>query len=301
MVSNMAYTDNQRLQIFNQVDSLPSLPATVSKVMAVTADPESSAADLVQAILPDPAMCATIIKFANSAFFGIPRDVATMEKAITVLGFNEVHNIVLGKAVFNSFKKINSQNKQSINTFWKHSFSCGLTAKILAEDLGSSPSELFIAGLIHDIGKLAFFVALSEQYLPILMLNQTDQIQCRIQENEAFGIDHPKVGYRLLTRWLFPESLLNAVGFHHDPETCNKHTKQAIIIQLSDALTILAEMQEEDDASSLLSQLIDLLPEKNTLWEQYEIEVTEEKLHKWLAALQVSFEKDSGILTILTS
>lgn len=80
MVGNMVYTDNQRLQIFNQVDSLPSLPATVSKVMAVTADPESSAKDLVHAILPDPAMCATIIKFANSAFFGIPRNVATMEK-----------------------------------------------------------------------------------------------------------------------------------------------------------------------------------------------------------------------------
>jgi HD-like signal output (HDOD) protein len=269
--------------------------------MAVTADPERAAEDLVQAILPDPAMCAAIIKFANSAFFGIPRDVATMEKAVTVLGFNEVHNIVLGKAVFNSFKKINSQNKQSINTFWRHSFSCGLTAKILAEDLGSSPSELFIAGLIHDIGKLALFVALSDKYLPILMLHQTDRILCRQQENETFGIDHPKVGYRLLTRWLFPESLLNAVGFHHDPETCSKHTKQAIIVQLSDALTILAEVQEEGDASSLLSQLLALLPENNTLWEQYEIEVNEEILHKWLAALKASFEKDSGILTILTS
>lgn len=297
----MVYTDNQRLQIFHRVDSLPSLPATVSKVMAITADPESSAKDLVQAILPDPAMCATIIKFANSAFFGIPRDVATMEKAINVLGFNEVHNIVLGKAVFNSFKEINSQNKQSINTFWKHSFSCGLTAKILAEDLGCPPSELFIAGLIHDIGKLAFFVALSDQYLPILMLNQTDQIQCRLQENEAFGIDHPKVGYRLLTRWLFPESLLNAVGFHHDPEACSRHTKKALIVQLSDALTILAAMQEEGDASSLLSQLFDLLPETNGLWEQYGIEVNEERIHKWLATLKASLEKDSGILTILTS
>jgi hypothetical protein len=91
------------------------------------------------------------------------------------------------------------------------------------------------------------------------------------------------------------------VGFHHEPETCSKHTKQAIIVQLSDALTILAEMQEEGDASSLLSKLLDLLPGKSTLWEQYGIEVSEEKIHKWLTALQASFEKDSGILTILTS
>ena len=109
-------------RILNQVDSLPPLPSTVSKVLAVTADPESSQDDLVNAILPDQAMCVTILKFANSAFFGIPRDVATMSKAVNVLGFNEVHNIVLGKAVLNSFKKIGRKNKKAITAFWYHSF-----------------------------------------------------------------------------------------------------------------------------------------------------------------------------------
>ena len=93
----------QQTSFFKQIDSLPSLPATVSRVLAVTADPESCGDDLVNAILPDQAMCAAILKIANSAFFGIPREVATMDKAVNVLGFNEVHNIVLGKAVFNNF------------------------------------------------------------------------------------------------------------------------------------------------------------------------------------------------------
>jgi len=148
--------------ILKQVDSLPPLPATVSRVLAITADPESSADDLVNGILPDQAMCATILKFANSAFFGIPRDVATMSKAVNVLGFNEVHNIVLGKAVFNSFQKIGRENKKSINAFWSHSFSCGLAAKILAKALRYSQSELFIGGLIHDIGKLILLISLPD-------------------------------------------------------------------------------------------------------------------------------------------
>ncbi len=75
-------------KIFKQIETLPSLPATVTKVMAVIANPESSAGDLVNAILPDQAMCAAILKIANSAFFGIPREVASMDKAVNVLGFN---------------------------------------------------------------------------------------------------------------------------------------------------------------------------------------------------------------------
>ena len=291
--------NHQRSNIFNQVDSLPSLPATVSKVMTVTADPESSADDLVHAILPDQAMCATILKIANSAFFGIPHNVATMEKAVNVLGFNEVHNIILGKAVFNSFKKINAQNRHAINNFWYHSFACGLAAKILAGDLGLSASTLFIAGLIHDIGKLAFFIATPDEYLSILTLEKTGQINCHHLEQDTFGIDHGEVGLRLLTRWLFPECLVNAVGFHHEPEKCSSHPKQAIVIQLSDALSIL--VKTEDDKNSLLSQISTFLPGCSKLWQQYGIEINEENLQKWMDSLKTSLEKDSAILSIFTS
>jgi putative nucleotidyltransferase with HDIG domain len=292
---------SQRSQIFNQMDSLPSLPATVSKVMSVTADPESSADDLVQAILPDQAMCAAILKIANSAFFGIPHNVATLDKAVTVLGFNEVYNIVLGKAVFNSFEKINSLNRQAINNFWNHSFACGLAAKILAVDLGFSPSRLFIGGLIHDIGKLVFFITTLDEYLPVLSLEKTEQIRCQQMELEIFGIDHGEVGLHLLTRWLFPECLLNAVGFHHAPEKSTNYPEQAIIIQLSDALSILAKTDDQDKENSLLSQVSTLLPEGKTLWQQYNIEINEERLQKWMDDLLVSFEKDSAILNVFTS
>ena len=230
--------NRQNSEIFRRVDSLPSLPATVSKVLAVTAHPESSAEDLVQAILPDQAMCATILNLANSAFFGMPRKVSTMEKAVTVLGFNEVHNLILGKAVFNSFQKI-SKNNNAINIFWRHSFCCGLAAKILADDFSCSPSELYIAGLIHDIGKLALFTARPDDYLQVLELTGTDHTRCKQLEIDAIGIDHEQVGYHLLTRWLFPDSLLCAVGFHHQPEACKTTPEYAVIIQLSDALILL--------------------------------------------------------------
>lgn len=291
----------QHSKIFRQVDSLPSLPATVSKVLAVTADPESSVEDLVHAILPDQAMCATILKLANSAFLGMPREVATMDKAVTVLGFNEVHNIVLGKAVFNSFKKISDSNKDAIDTFWHHSFSCGLAAKILAEDLRCSPSELFIAGLIHDIGKLALFIANPDEYIQVLELTGTDQIRCNQVEMTTIGINHEQVGYRLLTRWLFPDSLLCPVRFHHQPEECSTHPLSAVIIQISDALSLLASVQDNTKEEPLLPQLLHLLPESEKLWQQHEIDINEEQLQRWMGSLYKSFEKDSAILSIFTS
>ncbi len=288
-------------RILRQVDSLPPLPATVSKVLAVTADPESSQDDLVNAILPDQAMCVTILKFANSAFFGIPRDVATMSKAVNVLGFNEVHNIVLGKAVFNSFQKIGRKNKKTINAFWNHSFTCGLTAKILAKNLKCNQSELFIAGLIHDIGKLILLVTVPDDYLPILELAETDPIQCRQEELDNFGIDHCQVGFKILNRWLFPIRLLTSVACHHQPEQCEDHTLYAIIVEISDALSHLLAMKEEWGAETLLSQFSLLLPDRENLWQQYKLDIDEEQLQKWLKSLEESLEKDGGILQILTS
>lgn len=277
------------------------MPATVSLVLAVTADPESCAEDLVNAILPDQAMCATILKFANSTFFGIPRDVATMSKAINVLGFSEVQNIVLGKAVFNSFKKIGRKNKKSINMFWVHSFSCGLAASIIAKDLKCPQSELFIAGLLHDIGKLIFLLALPEDYKPILDQEITDQLQCRQEEFEAFGIDHCLVGYKILNRWLFPQRLLTSVAHHHQPEECEDYTLYAIIVEISDALTHLVATKQQRGAENLFSQLLSLLPERESLWRQQQLTLNNEVVQKWMSSLEERLEKDSGILQSFTA
>ncbi|MBU1139252.1 MAG: HDOD domain-containing protein, partial [Proteobacteria bacterium] len=288
---------NQHItQVFNQVDSLPSLPATVSRVISVTADPESSANDLMEAILPDQSMCATILKIANSAFFGMPREVATIDKAVTVLGFNEVHNIVLGKAVFNSFQKIGPGSKEIVQDFWNHSFSCALTAKILAEDLGCSPSELFIAGLIHDIGKLVILMALPGEYLPILELTGMQQNQCHQLESKTFEISHEQVGFRLLTRWLFPERLINSVGFHHHPQNDGPHSLYALIVQLSDTLSILLHEKELSANTTLFSRVCTLLPEGQALWKQHNLSIEEEQVEGWMEKLQISLEKDGGIL-----
>jgi HD-like signal output (HDOD) protein len=287
--------------ILNRVDAFPALPATVSNVITITGDPESSAQDLMKAVLPDQAMCLTILKIANSAFFGLPRQVSTIDKAVMVLGFNEIRNIVLGKAVFNSFKEAYRNNREVINSFWEHSFITGLAAKIIAEDIKISPSESFIAGLIHDIGKLAMMISLNDDYTALFESSSADHLTVFLEEQDLFSISHDEVGYRLLKRWLFPKSLLNTTGYHHKPLDSASDSLFPAIIQLADMLSHLHCSMDEVDTSDLASVIDHHIPDVKTVWNDYDLEWNNTLIARWQQELLVSSDRDRAILTIITT
>lgn len=287
--------------ILNQVDAFPALPATVSKVISVTGDPESSAQDLMKAVLPDQAMCLTILKIANSAFFGLPRQVSTIDKAVMVLGFNEIRNIVLGKAVFNSFREAYRNNRELINSFWEHSFLTGLAAKIISEDINRSPSELFIAGLIHDIGKLAMLISLNGDYTDVFESSSAHHPDSYHKEHELFSIGHDEVGYRLLKRWLFPKSLLDTTGCHHRPLESANDPLLPGVIQLADLLSHLHCSETETDTADLASLFDSQIPDVKTVWNDYGLEWNTSLFARWQQELVISSDRDRAILTIITT
>lgn len=304
--SAIQYSENAMSQtkldaIYGQIDSLPSLPSIVSRVLEITGDPESSAHDLMKAILPDQSMCAAILKIANSAFFGLPREVSSIEKAVMVLGFDEVKNIVLGKAVFNSFKELNGSNKKAIEQFWDHSFSCGLAAKVIAERIDISPSEMFIAGLIHDIGKLAMLITFPNLYSHMLKLaeeNWQDNIE---KEQELFFIVHDEVGKCILNKWLFPEKLIQAVGCHHHPENAENMRLMASTIQIADIIAHITSNPEDFSSSDYRGLLLTMKPDLFDLWQELDLPCTTEEVAQWFDLLQISKDKDTAILTVFSS
>ncbi len=287
--------------ILNQVDAFPALPATVSNVITITGNPESSAQDLMEAVLPDQAMCLTILKIANSAFFGLPRKVSTIDKAVMVLGFNEIRNIVLGKAVFNSFREAYRKNRELINIFWEHSFLTGLAAKIIAEDIKISPSEAFIAGLIHDIGKLAILVSLNGDYSTVLESSSSDPVNAYLEEQELLSIGHDEVGYRLLKRWLFPKSLLYTTAYHHKPLDSEGESLFPAVIQIADRLSHLHRSMDEVEVSDLASFIDNQIPDVKKVWKDYDLEWNDSLFARWQQELLVSSDRDRAILTIITT
>lgn len=294
-------TDTYLNAINARVESFPALPEIVTKVIALTANPESCANDLMQVILPDQAMCATILKVANSAFFGIPKEVASIERAVVVLGYEEIKNIVIGKAIFASFPKTTKDSRYAIGLFWEHTFTCGLAAKIIGMDLRLSPSELFIAGLIHDIGKLAMFLAFPEQYPLLKELANHHLFDTIAEERKCFTMSHDQVGLQLAKKWLLPEQLVTAIGHHHTPQDAAAAFRQyALIVQVADILSLMycsLITLKGQDVSKIFA---DFLPETAKLWQEIGLSWSEKNLGIWFEKLKHSRETDQAILSIFT-
>lgn len=294
-------TDHYLNSINSRIESFPALPAIVTKIMAATADPECCATDLMRIILPDQNMCATILKVANSAFFGIPREVKTLERAIVVLGNEEIKNIVIGKAIFASFPKMSKESRQRVGLFWEHTFTCGLAAKIIGEQLHLSPSELFIAGLIHDIGKMAMFLSFPDEYPLLSELTDHPLFSTITEERKNFSISHDQVGLKLAEKWLLPEQLITAIGYHHAPHNASTFRQYPLIIQVADILSRMyssPEILRPQDVSKIFA---DFLPETSVLWKEIGLEWDDGNLGRWFEELKSCQENNQAILSLFAS
>ena len=241
MSSQAASTLIARLQ------SIPTLPTVALRVMEITANPKSSANDLMDIISPDVSLTSKILKIANSPFYGLTREISSLQHAVTVLGFKEIRNLVISTVAFDSFKNLGKNNKFDINKFWRHSFYCAIAAKTIAVDMKIESSELFVAGLVHDIGKLAMYITFPGEFMMQAEIMNPLKIKYTAfeAEKDVFGMTHDEVGMKLLKKWMFPESLLTAVGYHHRPQEADKKSNFPMIVHVADILTHVYEMQDE--------------------------------------------------------
>jgi HD-like signal output (HDOD) protein len=294
-------TTSRQPNIDKQLDALPPLPITVSQVMEITADPLSSANDLMKAILPDQAMCVAILKIANSVLYGRPKKVASLESAIVVLGFDEIRNIVLGKAAVTTFSDIFKTRRAELERFWDHAFTCGLAARVIAEHLGLQSGQFFIAGLLHDFGKLAMLLAFDRRYDPDRWFTEISTKEQLAEEEALFSTTHAEVGSRLLHHWQFPDTLISSLRYHHAPEQAGKLVGYAMVVQLADFLTHCCALPESPDDRALRELLDRYLPGFLDSWHERKLPWEETTLEYLFAWLKVDREHGSSILDILAS
>jgi putative nucleotidyltransferase with HDIG domain len=290
------------ISIEKQIESLPPMPTTVTRVMEITNDPESSANDLLKAILPDQTMCVAILKVANSVLYGRPKQVSSLETAITVLGFDEVRNIVLARAALTAFRPIAKTHRREMNAFWDHAFNCALAARIIGEHINHHTSgQLFVAGLLHDIGKLAMLLAFGEKYNGAKWLTGFSTAIKLEAERQTFSVTHDKVGAKLLQRWQFPDNLVAALGYHHLPGNSPSLPVYPLIIQLADFLSFMNIQPETPNQHALKKSLQFYLPNFENQWRQQNLPWEEISLESWFVWLKVDQRHGSGILDILAA
>lgn len=290
-----------KYEIEQQIDSFPVLPVTVARVMEVTGNPESSAQDLMEAILPDQSLCLTVLKFANSVLFGRPKKVDSLKLAVAILGFNEVQSIALSKAVINSFSELSKRHKPIVDRFWEHSFLCGLTARKIAGDLKLPPDTAFMAGLLHDIGKLIMLQTFAEDYASNFWMGQLSNRDSLLEEQQHFSFSHDTIGGQLLKKWFFPDTLITAVAFHHHPEEAVAEKTIALIVQLSDMLSFYICNQSTLEDETIVNLLSETLPDLCPQWEELGLAWNNDTFIAWYDWLQENHQQGRSLLNVFST
>lgn len=223
--------------ILKRVQALPALPTSAMRVIALTKNPETGIKELQTVIAQDPALAASILRQANSAYYGYARRISSLNEAIVVLGFQAIQGLAMASAVAPLMKTELPGYDIDQEGLWKHSMLTAMTAKRLCRRLRLPFGDVaFTAGLLHDIGKLV--IAVYVQQVGSFILDQVTKSNLSYSELEekVIGYDHASVGGFIVKRWNLPEELVESITNHHLPERSLQNTDLTSIIHLADVL-----------------------------------------------------------------
>jgi HD-like signal output (HDOD) protein len=202
------------------ITKIPSFSTTVGKVLEICNRPDAAASDLNRVISYDPVLTGQLIRLINSAYYGLPNRVTSLTRAIIMLGINTVKNMVLSTSVLARFKKRLNVSALSIDDFWQHSLGVAVIAKAIAKRLKvpvDEQEEYFVAGLMHDLGKIPLINCYPDLYKQALNRAKDSQLALLQAENAAIGIDHCQVGYLIGAKWKLVDRVQAAILAHHEP------------------------------------------------------------------------------------
>ncbi len=237
---------------------LLSFPSVYALILKELQSPMCSARRIGEVVGRDPGLTAKILRLVNSPFYGFPSRIDTIERAITILGVNELTTLALGISAIKTFDNIPS-SVLSMRHFWEHSMSCGILARLIAGSKpGLSEERFFVAGLLHDIGTLLMLRATPHTYGTVLLLSRDERIAIEDAEKQIFGFTHADVGGLLLDTWSIPETLALMVRNHHTPMKSQPLLDTAII-HLADILALGLRTEDYGAfyAPTILPQVMD--------------------------------------------
>lgn len=218
----------------DEVHSLFSLPEAALRACAVLDAPHSTAQDLIEVIELDANIAATVLRLANSALYGQRGKVDTLSRAVALIGQRALRDLVLATAAVSTFRGIPAEFVD-MQTHWDNSTACGVAARLTAVWLRLREADaLFLAGLLHGVGRLAFYARRPAGYRRVLQHRFADGTPIHQVETEEFGFDHAELGAALLHAWRLPPRLCAAVRFQHQPiPAATPHAHEIAVLHLA--------------------------------------------------------------------
>jgi putative nucleotidyltransferase with HDIG domain len=234
---------NELERIVSSLDKIPTLPVIYSKLGKLLQSPDATIQAVSNIISEDQVIAAKVLKFVNSAFYGFPQRIGSLQRAIVILGFNTIKNLVFATSVFDMFRGVETTSNFDKKNFWKHCIGCAVASRVLAEaaDL-RNPDEVFTGGLLHDIGKLVVAVQFPEKFSAVINEVQASGISMVEAERKIFGFDHTQVGSALAVQWRFPMETANMIGSHHLAEGAAPQRKDIAAVHIGNILCMALEL-----------------------------------------------------------
>ena len=276
-----------------EISHIATLPEITLRIIELVEDPSSTAQDLHKVIANDPALCSRILKVVNSAFYGLPGQIGSINRAIVLLGLNAVKNIAIAASLAKLFRGGSLTPTFSAKDLWTHSIAAATASKMVADQMKMGLSdEAFLAGLMHDIGLIVEIQADRQKLIDVLGkvqptgsgLPTADMLAV---ENSIFGANHQDFGQALCEKWKFPRTFALVTGHHHKPLELPAENRTLVsIVSVADKLAGALEGGFRLDLMSLDADPAVL----------EDLKITRETLSTLAAALPAQLEEVSRML-----
>ncbi len=246
-------------RVLRGVEDFPTLPTIYTTLSEVMANPNSTPSDAADVISRDQSAASKLLKTANSSLYGFRGRIDSVTQAIFYIGFEEVKNIILTLSILDIFRKTKFEHDFNPVELWKHSIAVGVITRNIGAQLGVKNLEhYFIAGIMHDIGKLLFFRSIESDYLKTIRNAYDNNISIRDSEAEILGVTHTVAGELIAEKWKLPISIKNCIRHHYTGVVDGKVDNMVATIHLANIIARLYELGETGD---------DIVPEPNiNIW-----------------------------------
>ncbi|OGB34713.1 MAG: histidine kinase [Burkholderiales bacterium RIFCSPLOWO2_12_FULL_61_40] len=270
--------------VLKKIHALPSLQTVVMELLASIDQDDTHIGDLAFKIEQDQALTAKTLRLANSSFYGMQRQITTIEEAIATLGFRTVRGVVTAAALTGFFA--NSQQAAfEVTPFWRHAIATAVCARELAPYLQLNPEHAYTTGLLHDIGRLVLATQFPTHYKATMAYGAQHDCSLLIAERTVLGLDHAVVGHALTRHWKFPETIQQALATHHAPLGQVPNPMQLVVIAADAIAHALDLSMEQNDAVPLLPPGI---------WKQ--LAISDSDLLQVFAKVEAQFARASLVL-----
>jgi len=222
-------TCNLKAKLNDSDIKLPEIPSIISELNNVIDTPFASASDIAQIVNKSPSLVTVLLKIVNSAIYSFPSQINSISRAVTLIGSKEIYSLTVGVTVMSMFRDI-PQQLVDMSSFLRHCLACGVISRILAARKNfPQTEELFVSGLLHDIGRLILYKYFPEEAKTLLLYARASENSLYQIEKKVLDCRHTYIAKHLLTKWKLPSQLADSVFYHHNPSAAPESAKAAIV------------------------------------------------------------------------